>query len=71
MVDAYRADLHRHLTFLQCQTTLSGDVNALRRIWRLLDHWGVINFQVDAASNAGRPSFLVTPGGALQLDPCL
>ena len=67
MVDAYRADVQRHLSFTECQQSLAGDVNALRRLWKFLHHWGVINFQADEAAGGTGPSFLATPGGAPSL----
>ena len=64
MVAAYRADVQRHLSFTDCRRSLAGDVGALRRLWRFLHHWGVINFQAGEAAAACEPRFLVTPGGA-------
>lgn len=63
-MDAYRADVLRHLSFTECQQRLTGDVGALRRLWRFLHHWGVINFQAGEVASASEPRFLVTPGGA-------
>ena len=63
MVDAYRADVHQHLSFTGCQRLVAGDVGALRRLWRFLHHWGIINFQAGEVASASEPGFLVTPGG--------
>ena len=39
-----REDVHRELTFTEARRALVGDVNLLRRIYRFLSAWQLINF---------------------------
>ena len=63
IVSMYREDLLRRLGFVDCRGRLQGDVNALRRVWKFLDHWGIINFQAEEAARNREASFIVTSSG--------
>jgi hypothetical protein len=63
IVDLYQESVSRRLRFLQCRSRLQGDVNAGLRVFRFLQHWGIINAQADANAAAKVPSFLIPPGG--------
>ena len=45
IVNQYREDSSRHLTYTACRQALGGDANVILRIWTFLDDWGLINFQ--------------------------
>lgn len=49
IISKYREEPHKYLTFTEVRKMLVGDVNALRRVFEFLDHWGLINYQ--AAEN--------------------
>jgi SWI/SNF related-matrix-associated actin-dependent regulator of chromatin subfamily C len=46
IINKYRENTERALTFTEVRRMLIGDVNALRRVFDFLDHWGLINHQV-------------------------
>jgi SWI/SNF related-matrix-associated actin-dependent regulator of chromatin subfamily C len=46
IINKYRENTQRALTFTEVRRMLIGDVNALRRVFDFLDHWGLINHQV-------------------------
>ncbi|CAM6128725.1 unnamed protein product [Calypogeia fissa] len=60
IINKYRENMQRTLTFTEVRRMLIGDVNAIRRVFDFLDHWGLINHQVVQESNdqmpAGGPS---------------
>lgn len=44
MINKYREEPSRRLTFTQVRKSLVGDVSLLHKVFRLLDEWGLINF---------------------------
>jgi SWI/SNF related-matrix-associated actin-dependent regulator of chromatin subfamily C len=50
MINMYREDLHRGVTFTEVRKMLIGDVNSLHKIFDFLETWGLINFQVSLDS---------------------
>ena len=67
IVELYQEDVSRRLRFLQCRSRLRGDVNAGLRVFRFLEHWGIINAQADANAAAKVPAFLVPPEGEARM----
>lgn len=61
MVDSYRLRPQEYLTATACRRNLVGDVCAILRVHALLEHWGLINYQVDPTT---RPSPLGPPSTA-------
>jgi hypothetical protein len=45
IISKYREEPQKYLTFTEVRKMLVGDVNALRRTFEFLDHWGLINYQ--------------------------
>lgn len=60
IINKYRENPKRALTFNEVRRMLIGDVNSLSRVFDFLEHWGLINHQVSleqaAASEAPSPS---------------
>ncbi|KJE95090.1 SWI/SNF and RSC complex subunit Ssr2 [Capsaspora owczarzaki ATCC 30864] len=59
MVDCYRLNPLEYLTATACRRNLAGDVCAILRVHAFLEHWGIINYQVDPEvrpSPVGPPS---------------
>eukprot|EP00357_Protocruzia_adherens_P016075 CAMPEP_0115047424 /NCGR_PEP_ID=MMETSP0216-20121206/49292_1 /TAXON_ID=223996 /ORGANISM="Protocruzia adherens, Strain Boccale" /LENGTH=732 /DNA_ID=CAMNT_0002430605 /DNA_START=30 /DNA_END=2228 /DNA_ORIENTATION=- len=50
MISLYRENPKQYLSATTCRRTLAGDVCAILRVHSLLEHWGLINFNVDPAS---------------------
>ncbi|KAM6570357.1 hypothetical protein CsatB_018342 [Cannabis sativa] len=50
IINKYREDPSRRLTFTEVRKSLVGDVNLLRRVFLFLEKWGLINF---GASSSG------------------
>lgn len=44
LVNKFREDPSRKITFTECRSVLGGDVNALLRVFNFLEHWGLINY---------------------------
>ncbi|EFN54822.1 hypothetical protein CHLNCDRAFT_134832 [Chlorella variabilis] len=44
IINKYREDTSRELSFTEARRALVGDVNLLRRIWKFLSSWQVINY---------------------------
>ncbi|KAL4441240.1 hypothetical protein ABPG77_011477 [Micractinium sp. CCAP 211/92] len=44
IINKYREDVSRELSFTEARRSLVGDVNLLRRIWKFLNSWQLINF---------------------------
>ncbi|KAH9770056.1 SWI/SNF complex subunit SWI3A [Citrus sinensis] len=44
MINKYREEPSRRLTFTQVRKSLVGDVSLLHKVFRFLDEWGLINF---------------------------
>lgn len=55
IINKYRENMLRTLTFTEVRRMLIGDVNALRRVFDFLDHWGLINHQVVQESSDQMP----------------
>ncbi|KAL1954548.1 hypothetical protein VTO42DRAFT_1058 [Malbranchea cinnamomea] len=58
MVNTYRLNPVEYLTVTACRRNLAGDVCAIMRVHAFLEHWGLINYQVDPQtrpSNIGPP----------------
>ncbi|PGH15392.1 hypothetical protein AJ80_05576 [Polytolypa hystricis UAMH7299] len=58
MVNTYRLNPIEYLTVTACRRNLAGDVCAIMRVHGFLEHWGLINYQVDPQtrpSNIGAP----------------
>lgn len=54
MINKYREDVGRKLTFIEVRRFLSGDVATLRRVWDFLGDQGLINYQVGGFSSGCR-----------------
>ncbi|PSC72177.1 swi snf complex [Micractinium conductrix] len=63
MVNKYREDQSRELSFTEARRALVGDVNLLRRIWKFLASWQLINF---LARRQGAPAGGAGPAGGAQ-----
>lgn len=50
MINKYREDLYRRVTFTEMRKMLVGDVNSMHKIFDFLETWGLINFQVSSDS---------------------
>ncbi|OJD18430.1 hypothetical protein AJ78_01549 [Emergomyces pasteurianus Ep9510] len=58
MINTYRLNPVEYLTVTACRRNLAGDVCAIMRVHSFLEHWGLINYQVDPQtrpSNIGPP----------------
>ncbi|KAK2823882.1 hypothetical protein FQN49_007525 [Arthroderma sp. PD_2] len=58
MINTYRVNPVEYLTVTACRRNLAGDVCAIMRTHAFLEHWGLINYQVDPQS---RPSNIGPP----------
>ena len=56
MVETYRLRPFQYLTITACRRALVGDVCAIARVHAFLEHWGIINYEVD---NETRPERVV------------
>lgn len=65
MINLYRAQTQRTLTFTQVRRCLVGDVVALRRIFLFLAHWGLINSHLPTALLLHAPPLEPSPPGTL------
>ncbi|KAL4857267.1 SWI/SNF complex subunit [Chlorella vulgaris] len=71
IINKYREDPSRELSFTEARRALVGDVNLLRRVWKFLASWQLINFLARRAPQSRgaavlRPtdtSTAATPGG--------
>lgn len=45
LINLYRRDVHRHLTWTQAKRVVAGDAAALLHVWEFCNRWGLINFQ--------------------------
>ena len=43
IVQRFREDPSRRITFAECRPSLVGDLNGMQRIFTFLEHWGIIN----------------------------
>lgn len=50
IVQLYRSNPQTYLTATACRRALSGDACGITRIHKFLEHWGIINFNVDPES---------------------
>eukprot|EP01017_Pseudomicrothorax_dubius_P044499 TRINITY_DN7528_c0_g2_i1.p1 TRINITY_DN7528_c0_g2~~TRINITY_DN7528_c0_g2_i1.p1 ORF type:complete len:700 (-),score=187.52 TRINITY_DN7528_c0_g2_i1:94-2193(-) len=53
MINLYRQNPRTFLTSTTCRRNLAGDVCSIIRIHAFLDHWGLINFNVDPQTMSG------------------
>ncbi|PRW57272.1 SWI SNF complex [Chlorella sorokiniana] len=60
IINKYREDESRVLSFTEARRALVGDVNLLRRVWKFLDSWQLINFMARRRA---------APGGTESLGP--
>lgn len=44
MIDKFREDPRRRITFTNCRKALVGEVSSRLRIFEFLEHWGIINY---------------------------
>ena len=51
MVEAYRSNPKRYLTFISCRRVLRGDVNCLLKIYQFLVREGIINYGLSPDGN--------------------
>ena len=51
IIELYRQNPRSYLTQTACRRNLAGDVCAILRIHSFLEHWGLINFNVDPANS--------------------
>ncbi|KAA8495975.1 SWI/SNF and RSC complexes subunit ssr2 [Porphyridium purpureum] len=67
MVDAWLCDPKRYLTATAVRKHLAGDVCSIIRVHSFLEHWGLINYMVDAEhrSLTGAPHSVLASGAAL------
>lgn len=54
MINAYRLNPNEYLTLTSCRRNLVGDVGTLMRLFKFLNKWGLINYQVNPSF---KPSF--------------
>ncbi|CAH6723852.1 SWI/SNF complex subunit Swi3p [[Candida] jaroonii] len=47
MVNAYRLNPNEYLTLTSCRRNLVGDVGSIMRVFKFLNKWGLINYQVN------------------------
>lgn len=69
MIQTYEQNPNQYLTQTACRRNLAGDVCAILRIHSFLEHWGLINYRVNAdffPVPAPVPSSLYTPAKLLQ-----
>ncbi|GBG77115.1 hypothetical protein CBR_g23440 [Chara braunii] len=79
IISKYRENPYRLLTFTEVRRMLIGDVNAIRRVFEFLDHWGLINYlatddsKIKLPAWAGSPTTLVedAPGGLRIVSPAM
>lgn len=53
LINKYREDPSRRLTFTDARKMLAGDVNGIYRVWEFLDSWGIINFMAKDKADSG------------------
>lgn len=54
MINAYRLNPNEYLTLTSCRRNLVGDVGTLMRVFKFLNKWGLVNYQVNPSF---KPSF--------------
>ncbi len=67
LINLYRRDVHKHLSWSHAKRVLAGDAAAILHIWEFCDRWGLINFQAPHPSAAGVDAADVVPDGACVL----
>jgi len=81
MVETYRLHPFQYLTITACRRALVGDVCAIARAHAFLEHWGILNYEVDnetrpvavssvPGASAGRIILRDGPSGTLSSLPC-
>lgn len=65
MINKYREDVKRRLTFTECKKLLAGDAMGVFKLWQFLESWGIINYQAGAgaAEDADGVAINVQPAG--------
>ena len=58
IIKLYRMNPRCYLTATTCRRNLAGDVCAILRIHSFLEHWGLINFNIDPALHSNNLYFL-------------
>lgn len=53
MIDKFREDPRRRITFTDCRKALVGEVSSRLRIFEFLEHWGIINYIPERKSVVG------------------
>ncbi|WEJ93364.1 SWI/SNF and RSC complex subunit Ssr2 [Yamadazyma tenuis] len=53
MINAYRLNPNEYLTLTSCRRNLVGDVGTLMRVFKFLNKWGLINYQVNPSFKPG------------------
>ncbi|KAL3142735.1 hypothetical protein ABBQ38_003035 [Trebouxia sp. C0009 RCD-2024] len=51
MINKYREDVKRTLTFTECKRLLAGDAMGVFKVWQFLNSWGIINYQAGAGAD--------------------
>lgn len=64
IVDLYRRDVRRRLTFTDVRRHVAGDAAALQRVFEFLEEWGLVNFQAPGGGGAADADYVVAPDGA-------
>ena len=64
IVDLYRRDVRRRLTFADVRRHVAGDAAALQRVFEFLEEWGLVNFQARGGGGAADADYAVAPDGA-------
>ncbi len=64
IVDLYRRDVRRRLTFMDVRQNVAGDAAALQRVFEFLEEWGLVNFQAPGGGGAADAGLAVAPDGA-------
>ena len=65
LVNLYRRNVHRHLTWTEAKRVLAGDAAAVLHVWEFCNRWGLINFQAPPPSNAGADAADIVPQGTV------
>ncbi|CDJ41710.1 Related to swi/snf-related matrix-associated actin-dependent regulator of chromatin, subfamily c, member 1, related [Eimeria tenella] len=50
LMDLYRQNPQKYLSFTECRQSIPGDAALLLRVYCFLDYWGLINFQANPAT---------------------
>lgn len=67
LVNLYRQNVHRHLTWSEAKRVLAGDAAAVLHVWEFCNRWGLINFQAPPVTVAGVDAADVVPEGRVEV----